>query len=162
MEANEDATLRLPLQVISMSDVARLEREIENINDFFDKSSLQGANTKNLPQISTSMRVILEDNKLNLIELGDRKKLTEFIKYLKQNAKVVSISFAVEPKPDSLMKLLQWFRSEAHPNVVFKVGLQPTIAAGCVIRTSSKYYDFSFKHQFAESKAKLSQALGRV
>ena len=162
MEANSTVSFTLPLQVISMSDVSRLEREIETINDFFDKSSLQGANAKNIPQISTSMRTILEDNKLNIIDVQDRKKLTEFIGILKKSAVVVSISFAVEPKPDSLMKLLQWFRAEAHPLVVFKVGLQPTIAAGCVVRTSNKYYDFSFKHQFAESKAKLTQALGRV
>ena len=157
-----DLGLSLPLRVISFNDVARLERELESINDFFDKSSLQGANAKTLPQASATLRSLFEENKLNILEVADRQKITQFINKLRQNGKLVNVSFAVEPKPDVLMKLLQWFRREAHPHVLLRVGLQPTIAAGCIVRTTNKYYDFSFKEQFSKSKQKLSTALGSV
>lgn len=159
---NSALNLSLPIQVVSLSDVSRLEREIESINDFFEKSSIQGADAKNIPQISLSMRSIIEDNNLNIIDKVDRKKLTDFIVGLKTSAQIVNISFAVEPKPEILMKLLQWFRTNAGPNVLLRVGLQPNIAAGCIVRTQNKYFDLSFKHQFSESKSKLAQALSRV
>ena len=57
---------------------------------------------------------------------------------------------------------MAWFRAEAHPYVLLKVGLQPNIAAGCVIRTSNKYFDLSFRNQFSRSKDKLSIALNQM
>jgi hypothetical protein len=39
------------------------------------------------------------------------------------------------------------------------VGLQPELAAGCTLRTTNKYYDFSFRKRFERSKQKLLEAL---
>jgi len=158
----EPKTLTLPLQVISQNDVSRLEREIEVLNDFFMQSSFKGANAKTLPQVSTSLKSVFEDNKLNILEEKDRAQVKQFIAGLRTSAKLVNISFAVEPKPDVLMKILSWFRKEAHPHVLFRVGLQPNIAAGCIVRTQNKYFDLSFKQQFAKSKQKLTDALNKV
>ena len=57
------------------------------------------------------------------------------------------------------MKLLEWFRGNAHPNTLLHVGLQPELAAGCMIRTSNRYFDMSFRKRFKSSKAKLLIAL---
>lgn len=156
------ATLKLPIQIVTQSDVSRLCREVENLNDFFTQAAIKGAQAKTVPQSSQTLNSLISDNELNMLKKEDRDRLKAFLDMLRSKAPVVSASFATDPKPDFLMKLVVWFRSEAHPYVLLKVGLQPNIAAGCVFRTSNKYFDFSFRNQFSRSKEKLSVALRTI
>lgn len=154
------AGMLLPLKVLTLADVSRLSREIQGMIDFFAEAALNGATTKTIPQASQQLIALVNENKLNLLSEEDRVAMQHFIVSLQKNAPVIHLSFAVDPKPDLLMKLMGWFRHEVHPLVVFKVGIQPTIAAGCIIRTANKYYDMSFKQHFKNSKMKLATAMG--
>ncbi len=154
--------LSLPIQIVTKTDVSRLSREVETLNEFFTQAAVKGALAKTVPQSSQSLNSLIGDNGLNMLKKEDRDRLKAFLDMLRSRAPVVSASFATDPKPDFLMKLTAWFRAEAHPYVLLKVGLQPNIAAGCVFRTSNKYFDFSFRNQFKASKEKLSAALRKV
>jgi F0F1-type ATP synthase delta subunit len=152
----------LPLQVLTMADVSRLNREIAAIQEFFSEAQIKGATTKSVPQTSQTLTAFCKANVLNLLNEQDRQNAALFFDMLRSKAPVVHASFATDPRPDFLMKLMTWFRREAHPYVLFKVGLQPSIGAGCMIRTDNKYYDFSFKEHFKKSKEKLPAALRAI
>jgi F0F1-type ATP synthase delta subunit len=154
--------LILPLQILTQADVSRLDREIRELEVFFDEAAIKGATTKTVPQTSQLLTALCNENKLNLLQENDRLEAAKFFKMLREHAPVVHASFATDPKPDFLMKLMNWFRREAHPYVLFKIGLQPTIAAGCILRTTNKYFDFSFKQHFNKSKEKLSTSLRAI
>lgn len=152
-------TLVLPIQIYSHADVARLSREAQDLDTFFTQAAIKGASTKSVPQASLQLISLIDDNKLNLLRKEDRNRLIQFMNMLRDKAPVVHASFATDPKPDFLMKITSWYRREAHPYVLLQVGLQPNIAAGCVFRTTNKYFDFSFKRHFQDSKMKLAAAL---
>lgn len=155
----KEETLKLPVQVYSYADVARLAREAEELELFFTQAAVRGASNKSMPQLSQLLNLIINDNKLNLLHKDDRAHLITFLKSLRETAPIVHASFAADPKPDFLMKIVGWFRREAHPYVLLQVGLMPNIAAGCIFRTTNKYFDFSFKHHFQDSKKKLAAAM---
>lgn len=154
-----EKTLSLPVQIFTQADVSRLGRETEKLEAFFAQAALQGANAKTVPQVSLQLNALINENKLSILQSDDRKKLQVFLDSLRASAPIVHASFATDPKPEFLMKLVMWFRAEAHPYVLLQVGLQPNIAAGCIFRTTNKYFDFSFKRHFQDSKAKLAVAL---
>lgn len=152
--------LVLPVQILTPGDISRLIRELQDLEEFFEEASIKGANLKTVPQSTQQMTTFVKENNLNLLHEADRAALKKYLAIIKTKAPVVHLSFATDPKPDFLMKLALWFRTNADPYVLIQVGLQPNIAAGCVLRTTNKYFDLSFKQHFLESKAKLAIALG--
>ncbi len=152
--------LILPLQILTTGDVSRLTRELQGMEQFFAEAAIKGTTAKSVPQASLQLAILVKDNDLNLLHGADRLKLKEFLELVVHKAPIVHLSFATDPKPEFLMKLLNWFRTNADPFVLMQVGLQPNIAAGCVLRTTNKYFDLSFKQHFLQSKAKLAVALG--
>jgi F0F1-type ATP synthase delta subunit len=157
--AHDSVGLALPVQILTPGDISRLSRETEDIENFFAQAAVKGATTKTVPQSSQQLTALINDNSLNILHKEDRVRLHTFLESVRAQAPIVHVSFATDPKPDFLMKLVVWFRSNAHPYVLLQVGLQPNIAAGCVLRTRNKYFDLSFKQHFQESKAKLAAAL---
>ncbi len=151
--------LKLPIQVITKADVSRLSREVDGIVAFFAQAAIKGATTQTVPQLSAQLNALLAENNLNVLREEDRTQLVEFLSQLRSRAPIVHASFAVDPKPDFLMKITAWFRQEAHPHVLLQLGLRPSIAAGCIFRTTNKYFDFSFKKHFEDNKAALGASL---
>jgi F0F1-type ATP synthase delta subunit len=69
------------------------------------------------------------------------------------------MSFAIEPSSFMTQKIVSWFRKEVHPALMLHTGIQPTIAAGCVMRTSNKYFDFSLRQHLTASQGLLTKAI---
>lgn len=154
-----NGSLVLPLSVVSHSDVSRTLRELDKIDDYFHQASVRGSRDQALPSMSRTLDNLAAVNNLNLLHGDARSTLKEFLSRLKAKAPVVHISFPSEPSPSFLARILEWFRREAHPHVVLHVGLQPELAAGCLVRTTNKMMDFSFRKRFESSKQKLMAAL---
>jgi F0F1-type ATP synthase delta subunit len=74
-----------------------------------------------------------------------------------ENAPSFHVSFAVEPSPRALEKILVWLRENIHPQVLVQVGLQPAIAAGCVMRAANKVFDMSLRSNLKEQSGYLTQ-----
>ena len=70
------------------------------------------------------------------------------------------ISFAADPSASFTEKIVAWFRENIHPNILVQIGLQPNIAAGCVVRTANKIFDFSLRENFNQSQQSLIDAIG--
>lgn len=155
-----DATLQLPLSVVSKVDVGRLLREVEAIDSFLNQAAIrQPGTTVKMPKTSRLFDETLEVNKLNVLHEVDRKHLTEFLTSVKAHAPMLHMSFSADPSPIFTQRLVTWLRANIHPVVLLQVGLQPNIGAGCVVRTTNKYFDFSLRTRFEEKGPMLADLL---
>ncbi len=150
----------LPVLISSPTDVIRLARELEKI----DETLLQLGLRKNgdevkLPKTSKLMDQMVDLNKLNLLQPADRQILREFLAMVSDKAPVLTISFSADPSVAFLEKLLAWLRREIHPLVLVRVGLQPNIGAGCIVRSTNKQFDLSLKQDFLKHSDLLQQAM---
>lgn len=155
-----DSYLHLPIAVVSRVDVGRLLREVEALDGFLNQSAIRqpGTSTK-LPRTSRLLDETVEINKINVLIEADRKRLYEFLKQVKDKAPVLHMSFSADPSPLFTQKLITWLRSELHPIVLLQVGMQPNMGAGCVVRTTNKYFDFSLRNRFKEQGEILAKLL---
>ena len=145
--------LNLPVTVSSPADVGRLILEMENINEALLQLGLRkSGEAVKMPKTSSLMDQTVEANELNLLHDTDRVTLQHFLTDIKHRSPVMHISFSADPSPVFIGKLMTWLRREIHPFVLLSVGLQPTIAAGCIVRTTNKQFDFSLRQDFLEKR----------
>lgn len=151
--------LKLPTGVVGLADVARLNRELSTLNDFFAgaKARPPGASSAQPPKISRLLDTLAHDNKVNLLNENERKDLQKNLDEIYEHAPSMHISFAVEPSPKALEKILIWIRQNVHPQALLQVGLQPAIAAGCMLRTTNKVFDMSLRSNLQKQSGYLSQ-----
>lgn len=163
MEHNASAIL-LPVGIVSPTDIARLAREIDVIDNFFREQAIRAAGEPvAMPRLSKLMDQLASDNQLNILVEADRAKILLLLQNLHQRAPTMHISFSVDPPGPYVQKIVAWLRANIHQHVLVTVGLQPNIGAGCIVRTTNKLFDFSLREFFAEKRPffidKLHQAL---
>lgn len=151
--------LILSKQVISKGDVSRSLRELEKIDDYFHQAAIRGSKDQQLPTIGKVLDSLAVVNNLNMLKAEDRARLRSFLSQVKAKAPVVHMSFPSEASGPFLGKILEWFRTDVHPYTVMTIGLQPELVAGCMVRTTNKTFDFSFRQKFDKSREKLIVAL---
>lgn len=156
-----DRELVLPPAVVGPADVSRLKRELEGLEDYLHQAKLRtaGHSSGKPPRPSRLLGTLTEANHAQLLEAADRRRLLAFLKLAQEHAPVVHISFASDPSAAFTSKIVSWFRTNIHPQLLVQVGLQPGIAAGCVVRTPNQYYDFSLRRQFSGKRALLVDSL---
>jgi hypothetical protein len=161
MVHNKFAGITVPAIITSPADVSRLHREVAALDEYLHQENLRtpGQASAKLPRTSHLLDELVASNKLNLLEAETRRHLLDFLADVAANAPVVHISFAVDPSAAFLQKIVHWFRQNIHPSVLIRVGLQPSIAAGCVVRTTNRYYDFSLREYFKKSQPLLIKTL---
>jgi F0F1-type ATP synthase delta subunit len=148
--------LKLSNMVISPADVARLRRELVGLNDFFvDAQARRTGTTMHLPKLTRLLSELAKDNGVNLLEEADRNRLSEALGAIYDDAPTLHISFASEPSPKALEKLIVWIRGNIHPHAMVQVGLQPTVAVGCFLRTPNKAFDMSLRASLKKSQPQL-------
>lgn len=159
--AASNAQLTLPLAVVSPADVNRLRRELDVIDEALLQSGVRTGKVK-LPSITHVMERLAEQNKLNLLQPEDRNQIKQLLQSLTK-APVIHMSFGADPTPAFMEKIITWLRREVHPAVLVSTGLQPNIGAGCIVRTTNKYFDFSLRQHLAGRqdvlRAKLHEAI---
>jgi F0F1-type ATP synthase delta subunit len=139
-------TLKLPNNLVSQVDVARVIRELNSLNDFFISSEARKSGTPMTPpRLTRQLDQLARDNGINLLESAHRQQLYGWLNESLGNAPLIHISFAAEPSTKALDVIVIWFRSNIHPQALLQVGLQPTIAAGCVVRTANRVFDMSMR-----------------
>lgn len=134
----------LPLLAARPVDIGRLLRELELIDDAVSQAKLADKDNFKLPKTSQLMDKVIELNQIDLSKATDRKLLLDLLN-LSKKAPVLHISFNSDPSPAFIEKLMEWLRREIHPLLLITIGLQPSIGAGCVVRSTNKYFDFSLR-----------------
>lgn len=160
MAHEHKAKLDLPITVVTSVDLERLKRELTEIDEFNLQSAIRSSGHQpKLPKVSHSLEELANQNNFNLLIEVECKKLIEMLDGLSKTAPVVHVSFASEPNATFLSKLITWFRSEINPHTILSIGLQPNLAAGCIVRTTNKQFDFSIRKDFEKNHPTLVKEL---
>jgi hypothetical protein len=154
------APLKLPPNVIGQVDIMRLSRELDALEDFFVNAKARETGTPMaLPRLSRSLDSLANENGVNLLDEKKRQALARHLQIVYDKAPNFHISFAVEASPKALERILEWMRQNVHPQMLLQVGLQPTIAAGCVLRTTNKIFDMSLRSRMAGQTEYLTELI---
>lgn len=164
MALDQTAGLQVPALITSPSDVSRLHREVIALSEYLKQAALRtpGSAAVKLPKTSRLLDELIIDNKLNLLDGPTREHLIGFLADLAEHAPIVHLSFAADPSSAFLQKIVLWLRQNINASILVQVGLQPTIAVGCVLRTTNKYFDLSLRRRLAERGAELIKDLKRA
>lgn len=158
----EAKQLQLPTLVFGVAEVRRLQRELDSLDELLQAARLRGGGRQGpLPRLSRLLEALAEENNKQLLKEEDRQELLEFLANIEKTAPWVHMSFASDPSSAFLAKVTSWLRSNIHPHALLRVGLQPTIAAGCVLRTANKTFDFSLRNRFIERRGMLVGAMDK-
>ena len=151
--------LKIPESLASKQDVTHIHRELRIFTDKVDQSIMRHEDPIEYPPISNSLRELAVENQTDLRDPKACDNLMLRIEELKLNAPTVHISFPMEPSNEVLQKLIRWLRKEVSPDIFIQIGLQPTIAAGVVVRTPNKMFDFTLRSHLGKSRDKLIEVL---
>lgn len=153
-------SFELPTIIFGPVEVRRLQRELEALEDFLQQAAIREPGKQpHLPRTSRILEVLAETNKLNLLLPADQQHLSVFLKDVAAKAPVVHMSFAADPSATFTAKIVAWLRTNIHPYALVQLGLQPTIAAGCIVRTTNKTFDFSLRNRLRDRRSQLVQSL---
>lgn len=148
----------LPLLVVGPVDVGRLIRELEDIDNQLLQARLRNTEAR-LPKPSQLMEQTVQINSLNLLQEADRKRLRELLVTVREQAPVLHISFSADPNTAFVEKLMAWLRREIHPVVLLTIGLQPSLGAGCIVRSLNRQFDLSLRQDFLNKRDMLMSKL---
>lgn len=152
--------LRIPTTLVSQSDINRLIRELDGLNDFFISAAARKAGSPvKPPRITFLLEQLARDNKFNLLEESQRLNFKTELEQILKSAPLLHISFAAEPSPKVIDIILGWLRTNVHPLILLQVGLQPTIAAGCVVRTQNHIFDMSLRSYLQQQEGYLVELI---
>lgn len=151
----------LPGLVFGSVEVRRLIRELQALDDYMHQADLReaGAKQQSLPKLSRLLDTLASENQINLLQEEGRLQLAQFLQDVNSQAPVVHLSFASDPSSAFMLKIVSWLRENIHPLTLVRLGLQPTLAAGCILRTTNRVYDFSLRHRFDEQRKLLIDSL---
>lgn len=150
----------LPTGIVSKADMVRVQRELENLDVSLHQASLRvGGEAVELPKVSAAMSELAEATGVNLLHEAERKKLLSFVQKTVKSSPVIHISFAASPSAEFMQRIVTWFRTEVHSTLLLQVGLQPSIAAGCIIRTRNKQFDFSLRQYLQKQQDALFEMI---
>ncbi len=152
---------QLPMIIVGRSDVMKLRRDLLAAEDYISQIELRGskASLKHIPRISQGLSDFNDINGVNIMNRDDRNRSLLFINELLKSAPELHISFASDPSSAFLLKIIIWFRNNIDPLILVNIGLEPSIVAGCTLRSANRYYDFSLRHNFAAHRDLLINGL---
>lgn len=148
----------LPAIITGPADVGRLLIELERLEEYLSQAKYR-SKQPGLPRVSRTLEILSEDNKADLLVDTDRLHLVSFLESLQQHAPIVHISFASDPSAAFTVKIVEWMRTNVSAYTLVQVGLQPSIAAGCVLRTPNKIFDLSLGRFLRAKRHLLIEAL---
>jgi hypothetical protein len=153
----------LPLSVAQPLDVGRLIREVNSIDEGLRQAAIRKSNDGlQQPKLSDQLKELTNLNKIDLLDVSDRTLLIKFLEAIRDRAPKLHISFGSEPAGDFIDKIMTWLRREIHPLVLLTVGLEPNIGAGCTVRTTNKYFNFSLREKLKQNHSLLVEKINEV
>lgn len=162
----QQTQLVLPLLVASRVDIGRLLRELEMIDEAVSQAKIRAVQTGGgqvaLPRMTQLMDKTIELNHLDLTDDTQRHGLQTFLLQVREHAPVLHLSFSADPSSSFIERLMAWLRKELDSNMLVTIGLQPNIGAGCIVRTTNRYFDLSLRQDFDKKRDLLIEKLHAV
>lgn len=145
--------------IVTPLELGKVQRELFALNEFLSAESHGKNSGSSLPYTSPLLSNMIKKSGLNVLKSDERRQFTNQLDFVRRTAPVVRISFASEPTKQALRVLVRWFRENGHPNTLVAPAVSPRIAGGCVVRTSTKTFDFSLQKIFNAATADLAQSI---
>ena len=159
-EKEQRGLMKLPTSIVSTGDARRLRRDIAALEEMLQAIRLRtNAPVAKLPRLSRMLEEFASTNRLNLLMPDDRHHMAVFMDYVIKKAPVLHISFASEATRKFTTELIVWLRTNYDSELLLEVGLEPGIAAGCIVRTTNKMFDFSLIKHLREQRGLLMEQL---
>ncbi|HVX24232.1 MAG TPA: hypothetical protein VG992_02720 [Candidatus Saccharimonadales bacterium] len=157
------AALLLPSRISTPADVGRVLRELDAVSEHLLQWQLRRSGEPvTLPRTSQLLDQAIELNKLNLLQEADRQRLKTFLENVKEQAPTLHFSFGSDPQAAFIERVVSWLRKEVHPQALMSVGLQPTLGAGCMVRSVNRSFDFSLRQEFVKQRPLLVRELAAL
>jgi len=151
--------ITIPTSLVSKVDLSRVLRELETLNESLSQADLRAHTVTHKPVSSQALADVAQAYNCQLQHTADRQSLLTQLQNLQKKAPLLHISFASDPQPAFMGKLVTWLRREIHPEILLHIGLQPSIAAGCIVRTTNKYFDFSLRKDLSQKREVLLEKM---
>lgn len=162
-EAQELKKIVLPLSVMTVIDLSRVGRELDQLDEFMVQTAIRTPGTPmQLPRLSKLLDDVATANNINLLEEPHRKALLNALGYLKEHAPKLHISFAAEPNAQFVNKIADYIRTNISSVALLQIGLQPTIAAGCILRSPNHQFDLSLRQHLKDNRSQLAEYIHAV
>lgn len=161
--ANQQTAIKLPERLITPVDLSRVLRELKTLDDWLNQAALRASGQSvSAPKTSATLEEFASANGVSLLEKSHREQMITVISAFSEHAPKIHMSFAVEPSAPFLNRMIVWLRTNINPIILLEVGLQPTLAAGCTVRTPNKVFDMSLRNHFADSRKLLVESIAET
>lgn len=158
--AATDEALKLPTALVSSTDVSRVIRELEAVDNEFEQQRVHTPGAALVvPSLSQSLFSLSRDNNVNLADDAARLALRKWMVTIKNSAPVLHVTFASDAEPEIVEQIVGWIREKLHPLALVTTGVQPNLVGGCVVRTPDHIYDFSLRERFHAHRSSFVEAL---
>jgi hypothetical protein len=158
--AAADEALKLPTALVSSTDVSRVIRELEMVDNDFEQQRVHAPGAALVvPSLSHSLAALSQDNNVNLADDTARLALRKWMLTIKNSAPVLHVTFASDAEPEIVGEIVGWIREKLHPLALVTTGVQPNLVGGCVVRTPDHIYDFSLRERFHSHRSSFVEAL---
>ncbi len=154
--------LILPTLILGPADVNRTLLEMHALDEYLHQESLRKDTNVKLPKTSRTLDSLAASNGADLLQPTDRERLVIFLQSLQQRAPVLHISFAAEPSAAFTAQIVTWMRENIAQYVLVQVGLQPSIAAGCIIRSTNKVFDMSLRRHLQQKRSFIADLMHSI
>jgi F0F1-type ATP synthase delta subunit len=151
--------LQLPNNLATKQDVVHIHRELGAFIEAVQASVMRHDKPIRYPAISDILQSVASANQIDLYDEAQSRQLLINLEQLQAKAPLLNISFASEPEPEALQKLMAWLRAKIDPQIIIQIGLQPTIAAGIIVHTSRRRFDLSLHRYLDDRRQELAKAL---
>jgi len=152
--------IHLPTGIVSTGDARRLRRDLAALEETLQAIRLRtNAPSAKLPRLSRSLEEFASTNRLNFLLPDDRHHAAVYMDTVIKKAPVLHISFASEATRKFTTELIQWLRVNFDSEMLIEIGLEPNIAAGSMVRTANKVFDFSLMKHLEGQRAMLMERL---
>lgn len=164
--ALETSQYVLPPALITRTDLSRLVREVEDLDNELGgqkaRNHATGKQGYHLPSVSQGLSDFIELNNVDLTNDQARMELRRQLKRIKDKAPVIHLTFAMEADLPTLRQLARYIRKEFHPQALLQTGLQPALVGGVYMRTPNRAYDFSIRAKLAENRDVIQQDIDQL
>lgn len=144
--------LVLPIAIATKSDLVNVLRNLEDVIDAFVENSVrseEGVDFVSRADVSSNLAELVKVNQLE-VSVQTLKALKVWLTHLKDHAPVVRFTFANDPNQEFLAGIVEWLRKNSGQFVLIRYGIQPSIAAGCLMYTPRRRYDFSLRQNILD------------
>jgi hypothetical protein len=161
------AQLQLPNSVSSVQDLGSLILEVREYAKWYLQSSIKqqvrAGQIGEPPTVSSGAAQMVqawsETEQLNQKSLDN---LITTLETMKANAETLTITLAAPASGELRKTLVSWCRENIAPGILVTFKFNATLLGGMVVRYGSRVFDWSFRREILNQRAKFPEVLRRV